>query len=94
MKILLTPPTSTQRLPHWMTQAFTQGEPNLVNDPIEIFNILNNQDTTLTLPETLSLPSTPSVSQIPTTSFPPILLTSLNDRYKEHLTNSIPLRLD
>ena len=28
--------TSTQRLPYWMTQAFTQGEPNLVNDPKEI----------------------------------------------------------
>ena len=59
-------PTSTQRLSHRMTQAFTQGEPNLVTDPIEI-----SSDTSWSIPETLSVPSTPSLSQTPTTSFPP-----------------------
>ena len=71
-----------------MTQAFTQGEPNLVNDPIEISSV-----TFLSLPETLSLPSTPPVSLTPTTSFPHFS-TNLDDRYKEHLINIIPLRLD
>ena len=48
-----------------MTQAFTQGEPNLVNDPIEI-----SSDTSLSLLEILSLPSTLStISQTPTTTF-------------------------
>ena len=41
-----------------MNQAFTQGEPNLVNDPID-----NSSDLFLSLPETLSLPSTLSKSQ-------------------------------
>ena len=72
-----------------MTQAFTQGEPNLVNDPIDI-----SSDTSLSLPETLSLPSTPSISQTSTTSFPPNFPTNLDDRYKEHFTNKKPLRLD
>ena len=81
---------STQRLPRWMTQAFTQGEPNLVNDPIEI-----SSDTSLSLPETLSLPSTPSIiSQTPTTTFPLNFPTNLDDRYTEHLINNIRLRLD
>ena len=40
------PPTSAQRLPHWMTQAFIQGQPNLVNDPIDI-----SSNTSLSLPE-------------------------------------------
>ena len=71
-----------------MTQAFNQGEPKLVNDPIEILI-----DTSLSLRQTLSLPSTPSISQ-KTTSFPPNFPTSLDDRYKEHLTINIPLRLD
>ena len=69
-----------------MTQAFTQGEPNLVNDPIEF-----SSETSLSLPVTLSLPS---ISQTPTTSFPPNFPTSLDDRYKKHLTNNILLRLD
>ena len=43
-------PTSTQRLPHWMTQSFTEGEPDLVNDSTDI-----SSDTSLSLPETLSL---------------------------------------
>ena len=59
------PPTSTQHLPHWMTQNFSQGEPNLVYEPIDI-----SSEKSLSIPETLSLPSTPSISQISTTSFP------------------------
>ena len=43
-------PTSTQRLPHWMTQSFTEGEPDLVNDSTDI-----STDTSLSLPENLSL---------------------------------------
>ena len=79
-------PTSTQRLPHWMTQAFTQGEPNLVNDPIDI-----SWDTSLSLPEILSLPSTSStLSQTPSTTFPLKFSTNLDDRYRERLTNNIP----
>ena len=72
-----------------MTQTFSQGEPNLVNEPIEI-----SSEASLSLPETLSLPSTPSMSQISTTSLPPNFSTNLDDRYKEHLTNNISLRLD
>ena len=52
-----------------MTQAFTPGEPNLVNDPIDV-----SSDPTLTLPETLSLPSTPSLTQIPKPHFLQIFL--------------------
>ena len=68
-----------------MTQAFTQGEPNLVNDPI---------DTTLSLPETHSLPSTPSITQIQQTPFPTNFHTNLGARYRENLSNTIHLRLD
>ena len=69
-----------------MTQAFTQGEPSMVNDPIDI-----SWDTSLSLPETLSLPSTSStLSQIPPTTFPLNFSTNLDDRYREHLTNNIP----
>ena len=51
------PPNPTARLPYWATHSYTQGEPNLVNDPIDI-----STDTTLSsLPETSSLPSTPSL---------------------------------
>ena len=54
------PPATTERLPFWATHTYTQGEPNLVNDPIDV-----SSDTTLSaLPETISLPSTPSLSQI------------------------------
>ena len=81
------PPTSTRRLPQ--TQVFTQDEPNLVNDPIDI-----SSDTTLSLPEFLPLPSTTSISQTSTTSFPPNFPTNLDDRYKGYITNNIPLRLD
>ena len=73
-----------------MIQAFTQDEPNLVNDPIEI-----SSDTSVSLPESLSLPSTPStIRQTPTTIFPLIFPSNLDDRYKEHLTNIMRLRLD
>ena len=49
-----------------MTQVFTQGEPNLVNDPIDV-----SSETSLSLPETFSLPTTPSLTQISQTLFPP-----------------------
>ena len=46
------PPATTERLPYWTAHTYTQGEPNLVNDPIDV-----SSDTTLSkLPETLSLP--------------------------------------
>ena len=61
----LCPPTTTEHLPYWMTQAFTQGEPNVVNGSTNV-----SSDTTLSLPETLSLPSTPSLFQISPTPFP------------------------
>ena len=49
------PPNTTERLPYWTTQPYSQGEPNLVSEPIDI-----SSDTTFSsLPETLSLPSTP-----------------------------------
>ena len=73
-----------------MTQAFIQGESNLVSNPIDI-----SSDTTLSLPGTLSLPSTPSTkSQTPTTTFPLNLPTNLDDRYREFLTNNMPVQLD
>ena len=72
-----------------MTQAFTQGEPNLVNDPIDV-----SSDTTLSLPETLSLPSTRSLTQISQTPFPPNFPTNHDARYRENSTNNIHLRLD
>ena len=72
-----------------MTQVFTQSEPNLVNDPIDV-----SSDTTLSLPETLSLPSTPSLSQISQTHFPLNFPTNLDARYRENSTNDIQIRLD
>ena len=72
-----------------MTQAFTQGESNLVNGPIDV-----SSDTTLSLPATLSLPSTPSFGQFATSTFPPNFPTTLDARYRENSTNNIPLRLD
>ena len=72
-----------------MTQAFNQGEPILLNDPIEV-----PSDTSLTLPETLSLPSTPSLTQISQTPFPPNFPKNLDARYRENSTNNIHLRLD
>ena len=50
------PPSTTERLPYWVTHTHIQGDLNLVNEPIDV-----SSDTTLsTLPETLFLPSTPS----------------------------------
>ena len=71
------------------TRAFTQGAPNLVNDPIEV-----SSETTLSLPETLSLPSTPLLTQISQTPFTTNFPTILDARYRENSTNSIQLRLD
>ena len=72
-----------------MTQTFTQGEPNLVNEPTDI-----SSDTCLAIPETLSLPSTPSTRrQTPTTPFPLNFPTILDDRYRKILSNIMPLRL-
>ena len=45
------PSTSPQGLLHSMSQILFQGEPNVVNDSIDI-----SSDTSLSLPETLSLP--------------------------------------
>ena len=83
------PPATTEHLPFWMTQAFNQGEPVLVNDPIEVLS-----ETSLSLPETLSLPSTPSLTQISQTPFPPNFPKNLDARYRENSTNNIQLRLD
>ena len=83
------PPTTTEHLAFWMTQAFTQGNPNLVIDPIDF-----SSDTCLSLTETLSLPSTPSSTQISQTPFPPNFPTNLDARNREILTNNIPPRLD
>ena len=86
------PPATTEHLPFWMTQAFTQGEPNLtnlINDPIDI-----SSDTFLSLTEILSLPSTPSLTPISQTPIPPNFPINLDARYRENSTNNIQLRLD
>ena len=86
------PSNTSERLPHWATQSYPQGEPNLVNDPID-----TSSDTTLSsLPETFSPPpppSTPSISQILPSFFPLNSPNNLDARYREQSTN-IPLRLD
>ena len=80
----LNPPTTTERLPY-----STQGEPNLVSDPIEV-----SSDTTLsTITETLSLPSTPSLSHISPLLLPLNFPTHLDSRYQEKSSNKTPLRL-
>ena len=84
------PPATTERLPYWATQSYTQGENNLVNEPIDI-----SSDTTLSsLPETPSLPSTPSTSQISPTLSPLNFPNNLDARYREQSSSNIPLRLD
>ena len=94
MKILITPPPPPPPQHHRTTTildntTFSQGEPNLANEPIDI-----SSDTTLSsLPETLSLPSTPSISQISPSVFPLIFPNNLDARYREQSTN-IPLPLD
>ena len=85
------PPNQTSRLPYWTTQSFTQGEPNLINDPIDIST---DTTTSSSLPETLSLPSTPSISQISPTPFPLNFPNNLDARYREQSSTNIPLRLD
>ena len=84
------PPNPNERLPHWATQSYSQGEPNLVNDPIDT----SSETTFSSLPETLSLPSTPSLSQIISPSIFPLNIShDIENRYSEQSTN-IPLRLD
>ena len=84
------PPNPTTRLPYWTTHSYTQGEPNLVNDPINI----STDTTSSSLPETLSLPSTPSLSQISPTLLPLNFPNNLDARYREQSSTNIPLRLD
>ena len=92
MKILLNPPpppNTAERLPYWTTQSYPQGEPNIVNEPIDI-----SSDTTLSsLPETLSLPSIPSIRQISRSFFPLNFPNNLDARYREQSRN-LPLLLD
>ena len=69
-----------------MTKTFSQGESNLVNDPIDI-----SLDTSLSLPET---PSTPSVTeQIPSTTSPTNIPSQLDDRNRKLQGTNTPLRL-
>ena len=83
-------PTTTERPPYWVTNKYPHGEPNLANNPVDIFF-----DTTLsTLPETLFLPSTPSLSQISPSTFPLSFPTNLDSRYQEQSSQNIPIRLD
>ena len=44
------PSNPTARLPYWATHSYTQGEPNIVNEPIDI----STDTTPSSLPETLS----------------------------------------
>ena len=85
------PTNQTSRLPYWTTHSFTQGEPNLINDPIDIST---DTTTSSSLPETLSLPSTPSISQISPTPFNFNFPNNLDARYREQSSTNIPLRLD
>ena len=80
-------PNQTSRLPYWTTQSFTQGKPNLINDPIDIST---DTTTSSSLPETLSLPSTPSISQISPTPFPLNFPNNLDARYREQSSTNIP----
>ena len=84
------PPDTTERPPYWSTHSYTQSEPNLVNEPIDI-----SSDTTVSsLPETPSLPSTPSLIQISPKLFPLNFPTNLDARYQEQSSTNTPLRLD
>ena len=51
-------PATGERLPYWVTHTYTQGEPKLVNDPIDV----SSESTLSTLPERLSLPSSSQIS--------------------------------
>ena len=81
------PPNPTARLPNWATHSYTKGEPNLVNDPIDI----STDKTLSSLTETLSLPSTPSLSQISPTLFTLNFPNNLDARYREQSSTNIPL---
>ena len=84
------PPDTTERPPHWTTHSHTQGEPKIVNEPIDI-----SSDTTLSsLPEILSLSSTPSISQVSPTLFPSNFPNNFAARYREQSSSNIPSRLD
>ena len=72
------PPNPTARLPYWTTHSYTQGEPNLVNDSIDI----STDTTSSSLPETISLPSTPPLIQISPTLFPLNFPNNLDARYR------------
>ena len=85
------PPNQASRLPYWTTHSFTQGELNLVNNPIDIST---DTTTSSSLPETLSLPSTPSISQISPPPFNLNFPNNLDARYREQSSINIPLRLD
>ena len=74
-KIRENPFIPPEQLPYWMTHVFPQGEPILVNDPIDV-----SPNTSLSIPETLSLPSTTSLTQISQTPFPPNFSTNLDAR--------------
>ena len=83
-------PDTTERPPYWTTHSYTQAEPNIVNEPIDIYS-----DTTLSsLPETLSLSSTPSISQVSPAFFPLNFPNNLDARYREQSSSNIHLRLD
>ena len=84
------PPNPTARLPYWATHSYTQGQPNIVNEPIDI----STDTTPSSLPETLSLLSTPSLSQISPKLFPLNFPNNLDARYREQSLSNIPLRLD
>ena len=80
------PPDTTERPPYWSAHSYTQGEPNLANEPIDI-----SSDTTLSsLPETLSLLSTPVLSQISPTLFPLNFPSTLDARYQEQSSTNTP----
>ena len=84
------PPNPTARLPYWETHSYTQGEPNIVNEPIDI----STDTTPSSLPETLSLPSTPSLCKISPTLFPLNFPNNLDSRYQEQSSSNTPLRLN
>ena len=80
------PPATTERLPYWVTHKYPHGEPNSVNNPVDV-----SFDTTLSKsPETLSLPSTPSLNQILPPTFPLNLPTNLDSRYPGQSSHNIP----
>ena len=84
------PPDTTERPPYWTTHSYTQEEPNIVNEPID----LSSGTTLSSLPETLSLLSTPSISQVSPPLFPLNFPNNLDARYREQSSSNIPSRLD